>query len=183
MVIPDWHRALFEQWRARRESEQMMQEDRELPPTSQPPPALDREDVQLDPVVFHEAQRQLRFRPTVDLFANAQHHQLPRYFAPREDPNAAHIDAFTADWRAETRPYCNPPWKLIAQALNKIIADEVTVLMVIPDWHLAPWYQLWERLCVRSVVYTVPVFLDAHGNLRPKPRWNTRIGVLDGKRA
>ena len=27
-----------------------------------------------------------------------------------------------------------------------------------------------------------PCVLDAHGRLCPKPRWNTRIGILDGNR-
>ena len=31
-------------------------------------------------------------------------------------------------------------------------------------------------------LFTNPVVLDAHGWLRLKPRWNTRIGILDGNR-
>ena len=42
--------------------------------------AHDLNDVMLDPVVFQRASRHLKFKPTVDLFANNIHHQLPRYF-------------------------------------------------------------------------------------------------------
>ena len=37
----------------------------------------------------------------------------------------------------------------------------------------APWHTLWQQLCVRSVLFTNTVFLDASSRLRPKPRCNT----------
>ena len=140
-------------------------------------------DVKMDPAIFREAARRLRFRPTADMFASASHHQLPRYYAVRHDPKAIGINAFQYDWKREWAPYANPPWDLIGAVLTKVAHDKVTVMSVIPEWPQAPWYPQWQRLCVRSVLYTIPVFLDAQGNLPPRPRWNTRIGILDGNRA
>ena len=144
--------------------------------------AHDLNDVMLDPVVFQHAARHLRFKPTVDLFANNIHHQLPRYFSPTADANAAGINAFTQHWSREWRPYANPPWPHIAKVLQQVVRQRVTIMMVVPEWPSAPWYPLWTQLCVRAILFTNAVFLDQRGQLRPKPRWNTRIGILDGNR-
>ena len=37
---------------------------------------LNRHDVMLNPFIFREARKQLGFKPSVDLFASADHHQL-----------------------------------------------------------------------------------------------------------
>ena len=50
------------------------------------PYAESKEDVMLDPVVFREITKRLKFKPTIDLFAIAQHHQVPRYCSARYDP-------------------------------------------------------------------------------------------------
>ena len=49
----------------------MAQEDVDL--------AHDNEDVMLAPQVFAQACSKLTFHPTVDMFGNAQNHQVPRY--------------------------------------------------------------------------------------------------------
>ena len=112
----------------------------------------------------------------MDLFATDAHHQLSRYVTST-------TNAFTLDWHREQHPYLNPPWSYIAKVLNKIIADNAVAIMVIPDWRRAHWYPVWERIRTRSIVFAVPLFLDDRGQLRPKPRWNTRIGIVDGARA
>ena len=38
----------------------------------------DRNDVMLNPMVFHQMRKALHFKPSVDLFASADHHQVPR---------------------------------------------------------------------------------------------------------
>lgn len=154
-------RTLFERYCEARERLDMAQEDVDL--------AHDNEDVMLAPEVFAQACSELKFHPTVDLFANAQHHQVPRYMAPRSDPWASAVDALAHDWRTESRLYSNPPWSMIAQVLEKVAKDKVRMLMVIPEWRTAPWFAQWEQMCVRSVSRTDPVFLDDSGQLRKKP--------------
>jgi len=92
-------------------------------------PARDAEDVLLDTVVCLQARDHLKFKPAVDLFPTDAHHQLPRYFTMT-------TDAFTLYWHREELPYLNSPWTFIAKAkvLNKIIADKVVAMMVIPGW-------------------------------------------------
>ena len=66
--------------------------------------------------------------------------------------------------------------------LENVVKENARILMVVPDWRAAPWYAQWERLCVRSFLHTDPVFLDDLCQVRRKPWWNTRVGVLDGSR-
>ena len=135
------------------------------------------------PKVFKKARKALRFKPSVDLFASAAHHQLPRYYSATFDPASVGQDAFKFPRHAESRPYVNPPWSLIPLVLHKIRIDRIQCMRVVPDWPEVQWYSLYRRLFVRSIVVTEPLYLDNFGGLRPKPPWNTRIGIVDGNKS
>ena len=68
------------------------------------------------------------------MFASDFHHQLPRYYAMEDDPKAAGKDAFKGNWLVENNPYINPPWLLIPNCLEKVIADQAVVMLVVPKW-------------------------------------------------
>ena len=40
---------------------------------------------------------------------------------------------------------------LIAQVLNKVPIDRVTIMMVVPDWPKAPLHHLWMQFYLRAV--------------------------------
>ena len=66
--------------------------------------AHDVNDVLMDPIIFHQASKQLTFKPSVDLFATADHHQVERYFATQRDANSSAINAVPVDWRRKGTP-------------------------------------------------------------------------------
>jgi len=144
--------------------------------------AHDREQVLLNPKVFKQAIKQLKFKPSVDLFASATHHQLHRYYSKDFDPVSLGQDAFKFDWLAEAAPYANPPWTLIPRVLRKVIQDRVRLMLVVPEWPNAPWYIIYRRLVERSMRLTDAIYLTDDGVLRPPPRWATRIAIVDGNR-
>ena len=150
-----------------------------------PTPSLGftNEDVKLDPKIFQRARRLLSFKPNVDMFASYKHHQLPRYYSRIPDPKSQGIDAFKVDWNIEPRPYVNPPWTLIPKVLRKIQHDGVRTMMVVPHWPNASWWPLFTHMCEKSIKVTEPIYLDDQGRLRPKPVWDTTIGILNGRRA
>jgi len=141
----------------------------------------DPNDVMLNPLVFHNMRKVLKFKPSVDLFASEAHHQLPRYFSRFPDPKAVGVDAFKANWATERAIYANPPWPLVERVLKKIQKEKVRAMVVVPDWPWAHWFPLWKSMVEKQEVLTDPIFLDSQGRLRPKPRWNTRVGILDGR--
>jgi hypothetical protein len=88
----------------------------------------DYSDWQLNPAVAKQI-FQGWGHPTVDLFATAINSQAPFYYrAPNPDlPMAKGClgeDAFTITWDFQELVYCNPPWKLIEKAIQKIIEDK-----------------------------------------------------------
>ena len=56
-------------------------------------------------------------------------------------------------------------------------------MLVFPEWPNAPWYPIVRELELRSFLVTSPCYLSPRMNLRPKPRWNTRIAIVDGAAA
>ena len=49
--------------------------------------SLEKEQVLLNPPVFKQVCKQLRFKPSINLFASATHCQIPRYFSKGYDPS------------------------------------------------------------------------------------------------
>ena len=121
-----------------------------------PPDSFTLEDVKLDPAIFQRTERELRFKPSANMFASYKNHQLPRYYSRIADTNAADIDAFRVNWNLEPTPYVNPPWTLIPKVLRKIIHDRVRIMMVVPHWPTADWYPLFRNLSERSIRVTEP---------------------------
>ena len=59
--------------------------------------AHDLNEFMLNIVIFHQAAKQLKFKPSVDVFATADHYQVARYLATKQDAHAAAINAFYVD--------------------------------------------------------------------------------------
>ena len=97
------------------------------------------------------------------------------------DRNTAGVNAFSVSLASEKRQYINTTWVVISQVLQKLIAEKVTAMIVIPSWRNAPWYELYETLCVKAVEVNDVVYLDNAGNLIPKPwycRWVTSVSSV-----
>ena len=92
------------------------------------------EDVILDHIVFRNVCTYFRISPATDVFASAQHHQLPDYYtADPDDTNALGCNAFA--YRGHLLgAYINPPWSLLSRVLEKIRQDQTYALLVIPKW-------------------------------------------------
>ena len=136
----------------------------------------------LAPYIFKQACRTLRFKPQLDLFANSYHHQVARYCSPTPDPQAYRINAFSFNWPQEPQLYANPPWPLIGAVLQKAVREKVRMMVVVPSWTGAHWYDLFRKICESDLAVTAPCCLYPQFRMRPKPRWNTRLAIIDGRR-
>ena len=56
-------------------------------------------------------------------------------------------------------------------------------MLVFHEWPNAPWYQVFMDIELRSFLVTSPCYVSHRMYLRPKPRWNTRIAIVDGAAA
>ena len=89
------------------------------------------------------------FRPTVDLFASRESHLLPVYYSLRPDSAAAGSDALAMTaWPDNS--YAFPPAPLILSVLQKIDQSTITVLLIVPEWRTALWWDLLQPMLVRA---------------------------------
>ena len=133
----------------------------------------------MDPLVFRQVCKRLKFKPSADLFASATHKQLHRYYSRTPDPSDVGTSALSFDWQAESATSANPPWSLMPQVLSKIVADEVRLMVVVTEWTHALRFKLFRRLVERKFRVDGPLYLTGDGELQPAPRWASVIAVVD----
>ena len=116
----------------------------------------------------------------IDLFATAQHHQLPWYLSPRtEDPHALGHNVFAYHWPRDVLLYANPPWTILDQVVDKILMDRVRIMLVAPFWPEAQWYRKVRPFIVDRCLWKQALYLAPDGRLRPRPKWSTLFMSID----
>ena len=128
----------------------------------------------LNPELLTGALKTLNFKPEIDLFASRLNKQLPVFRSFRPDPEASFINAFSILW-ANKKLYCFPPFSCILQVLQKIIQDQATCVVVVPDWPTCTqaWYPLLTSLFILP-----PVKLRLSKNLLRLPATPTTVHPL-----
>ena len=141
-------------------------------------------DWKLNPSDFQHLIR--RWGPLeIDLFASMLNSQLPRYFSFRHDPLTSGVDALSHCW-TDLRAYANPPFILMDKVLQKVRADQATIVLVFPCWLTAAWWPLLlERLVEDPVVlpWRPDLFLHSScGNEEPsgKAGWRACAARVSG---
>ena len=117
----------------------------------------------LDETSLHDACRQLRFLPDIDLFASRLNNQMNKYVSYRPDPGAVAIDAFSLSWKNLTF-YAFPPFSVVGRVVQKIRQERATGILVVPDWPTQPWYP-----AVKSLLCCPPVELRCRRRLLHLP--------------
>lgn len=121
---------------------------------------------------------------TVDLFASRINAKCCLYVSWKRDPFAYNIDAFTLNW-SQFYFYAFPPFALIPKTLNKIISDQATGIVVVPQWPSQPWYPLFKSLCVKNIVTFPPSKYLLSSPFRPTHPLHSHLSlaasVLSGK--
>jgi hypothetical protein len=51
------------------------------------------------------------------------------------------------DWRGEV-PYLFPPVQMIPRVLQKVAMEQITAVMVLPEWPSRPWWNLMRGMAV-----------------------------------
>ena len=94
----------------------------------------------LNPYVVRQICDILGYHHTLDLFASADHHQVPRYGSPYEDPQAFWVDSFAHSWQTGDILYANPPWSLIDLVLTRIQMYTCWLPIGVLTWTRINWY-------------------------------------------
>lgn len=103
----------------------------------------------LNKIKFLEIHSHYDFHVNVDLFASRVNKQIQKFVSYRPDPECYAVDAFSIPW-SNLQFYAFPPFICITKALNKIIRDEATGIIVVPNWPTQAWYPLLLRVLVKE---------------------------------
>ena len=98
-----------------------------------------RTEWKLNDSIFSDMLKHFKFKPVIDLFASRINNQLPRFFSFRPDPEAEVINAFSVNWHSIPF-YCFPPFSSIGKVIRKIINDNASGILVVPNWPSQFWY-------------------------------------------
>ena len=94
--------------------------------------------------------------PSIDLFASRLNCQLPDYCAWQPDPGAMAIDCFTLNWTQFAYCYAFPPFSVVGRTLQKIEAEGIAAILVVPHWPSQPWFgKLLQLMSGKPVVIPV----------------------------
>lgn len=122
-------------------------------------------------------------KPEIDLFASRLNAKCRKYISWKRDPNAYNVDAFTVKW--DMFFYAFPPFSLILKVLQKIISDQATGIVVVPNWPSQPWYPLFKSLAVNEQQIFPPDRYLLSSNFREihplHRRLSLVVSVLSGK--
>ncbi|KAA6367278.1 MAG: hypothetical protein EZS28_037196, partial [Streblomastix strix] len=88
--------------------------------------------------ILNEALHILKVRPTIDMFANCKNRRCRRFVNLVRDNWAVAQDSLSVSWKGEV-PYLQPPIPLIQAMLNKLDKENVSAVMVIPNWPSQAW--------------------------------------------
>jgi hypothetical protein len=88
--------------------------------------------------------------PTIDLFATARNHKLPRYASPIPDPQAAWLNAFSQPWRQEL-PFIHPTPALLNSCLKRLAEEGGRAVVLAPMWASQPWWDMLKRMTKQFV--------------------------------
>jgi hypothetical protein len=62
------------------------------------------------------------------------------------------VDAFTIPW-SDGLYYGFPPFCLIGRALQKIVQDGSSIILVVPNWPTKAWYPMFHRLLIQAPMH------------------------------
>ena len=104
-------------------------------------------ELELDQRIFNLIRFHFNVAPTLDAFASAKAHKLPRYFSWEPDPQALGRDALLYSWDPLT--YLFPPVPMIPKVLNKVREEGIEAILICPLWPTAMWWLLVQNLLLK----------------------------------
>ena len=107
---------------------------------------------QLIPDIFELTMSALQFYPDVDLFASRTNHQINTYVSWHPDPHAIATDAFTLSW-THLKFYAFPPFSIIGRVVAKIVKDQATGVIIVPNWSTQYWYPSLLSIKISEMIY------------------------------
>eukprot|EP00873_Tetraselmis_striata_P004168 jgi/Tetstr1/424432/TSEL_001453.t1 len=117
-------------------------------------------------------------------FASALNAMLPRYNAAWLDPGCEAVDSLhlaDAEWRRENN-YCNPPWPLLPDMVQKLRQSGAAATVVAPRWEGKVWHHALTEMAVAERVFSaeqgVPPLDDTAATVARYIAWQGLRGTV-----
>jgi len=140
-----------------------------------------KQEWQLHPTMFRKLD-EMWGPHTIDRFASATNHLLPRYNSRFSDPEAEATDALQQDWRNE-KNWINPPFRLIGKILKHIQLQRAEATIILPLWKNQPWFPLLQKMTLATTRIPQWAILPAAENAEPlrNTKWKIFAFMISGK--
>ena len=114
-----------------------------------------------------EVLKELRLdEPERDLFATPHNSKCKEFFGEEQD-------ALQQSWEGKLN-WCNPPFSLLDQVVDKVIKERPAVVVVVPDWQRLPWFQRLRQVAERQTYRACGVrVFELDGKPVNPTRWGT----------
>ena len=130
---------------------------------------LNQWEFYLRPNLFAYILRELQVFPTLDAFASRNTTQLERYMSWFPDSQAVAQDALLHQWDETT--YLFPPVPLIPKVLRLVREQEISAVLVCPQWPTAIWWPFIVEMMVGAPLplpyYKEALVMVGEGILQP----------------
>ena len=121
---------------------------------------------------------QVRDLPTVDAFADSELNLVERSWGPG---STEFEDARAAPWENEKLVWANPPFTMLKQFVEKIVASKAKVILICPHWPGRPYLPKALSMAVRKYLYPkgTKMFEERDGALAGT-KWPVWALLVDG---
>ena len=106
----------------------------------------------------------------VDMFATRLNNQTENYISWKPDPFAMAVDAFQVPWGGIQGGYAFPPFCLIGRCLQRLKAEQATILLLAPVWPAQHWYPTLLECLIDHPMLLLPhqdFLMDPFGQPHP----------------
>lgn len=121
-----------------------------------------KDDLSLSPRMFQTICNNLKFYPTIDLFASRFSKKIPRFCTIVQDPKATWVNAFHKSWTGE-QSYAFPPKVLIPRVLAKVKNDRCRLLLIYPILPFEIWSHDLRNMAVKSMIFPANEIVHPQG--------------------
>ena len=125
---------------------------------------------------------ELDFFPEVDMFASCLNNKCEKYFSYSPDPYSMGVDSFLTSW-SSGKLYLFPPLNCCSHVVCKLLADQATALVALPDWPEQAWAPTGTRHGKQRQNKFSNILWSAHANLATLEYWGTSGELLEPETA
>lgn len=114
--------------------------------------------------------------PTIDTFAQTGENQVSRFWGPGGETE----DAFSQPWNEDVLMWANPPYSRLDDCVRKILVDQPTMVLVVPDWRNTQWWKDLQPLITRAHYFPKgTAMFQLHGTPVHPVRWGVWAYLID----